>query len=41
MGTHELNQVRDITLALPEVNEKPSPGGAIENSVNWNLISKF
>lgn len=29
MGMYELNQVRDIALALPEVNERPSPGGAI------------
>jgi len=29
MGTHELNQVREIILALPEVTEKPSPGGGI------------
>jgi len=29
MRIHELNKVRDITLALPEVNEKKSYGGAI------------
>ena len=29
MGLHELNQVRDITFLLPEVNEKSGPGGAI------------
>jgi len=26
---HELNKLRDIALAFPEVNEKSSPGGAV------------
>lgn len=29
MGKHEINKVREIALAFPEVNEKSSPGGAI------------
>ena len=29
MGIHKLDKVRDIALALPEVNEKAGPGGAI------------
>ncbi len=29
MGMHELIKLREIILALPEVKEKPSPGGAV------------